>query len=166
MIVVVSSYRHYPVNTDEKIKRRCVKCKKLYPAIKKYFKGNITKSLGIDYTCKVCDNTKKRNTFIPANIDVKIKRKCGDCGKNYPATTAFFEKDKSLPLGLKYICKWCIQPRSKKYRERVGNEISTKWYWDNRDEFLTYCKLRKEKLGLDSRRNTIGRMYRLKGRTA
>lgn len=88
----VSKYRRYALNTNASIKRRCPWCKNEYPATKKYFKGNVTKSLGLDYICKICVNKKRKNTFIEANTDERIKRKCCGCGKNYPASQDIMKK--------------------------------------------------------------------------
>ncbi len=85
------------------------------------------------------------------NTDPNVRKECSVCKKNYPATLAYFNKAMYEPLGVRNICKWCRRPKTREYRTRIGNEKSRAWYWENRTEFLMYCKLRNERLGNHSR---------------
>lgn len=161
----MGNYKIWKLNTNPSIKRVCAICKKPYPATKDYFKGNKTKSLGLDFYCKKCCGLRNRSRFIPVNTDESIKKKCNSCGKNYPATLRYFNRAKNRNLGIIYKCKWCRQFITKEYRVRIGIEISKKWNFDHREQVALYAKSRRLKLGLDSRMSLIARMNHSRGDT-
>lgn len=159
----MSKYKLYKLNTNPSIKRNCSICRRAYPATAKQFKRNRSKALGLEYYCKRCDSERRKKIFFEVNTDSSVRRRCCACGKNYPATLQFYGRDKSIPMGLTYRCRWCRREITLKYRIRIGRERSRKWYWDNREKFLTYCYLRRKNAGFQSRLNHISTMHRLKG---
>ena len=56
------------------------------------------------------------------------KRECSVCREKKDHT--FFAKDKTRPLGIRYICKSCSKIKDQKYRERRRKHIAL-WRKDN-----------------------------------
>ena len=78
------------------------------------------------------------------------RKKCGKCGKKYPATLEYFYKDISKKDGLHSVCKKCRIKYGKKYRQ------------ENKEYIRKYCKEHREELRKYSK--TYGVKYRQKNK--
>ena len=62
-----------------------------------------------------------------------ITKKCSKCGKEYPATTEYFGKDKRRKYGLHSHCKECQRKASqKRFIKRKEEGTIQQHYKDNR----------------------------------
>lgn len=77
---------------------------------------------------------------------------CTKCGRELPATSEYFHKNKRTPDGLYYRCKKCKSEDDKEYRIRNKSKLRVKrkiQYWQNvehnRDQTRQWALLNKEK---------------------
>ena len=84
---------------------------------------------------------------------------CTKCGKEYPATTAYFYKHKNGRGGLTPRCKKCLDPATKRYAKKNKDkyrEYSKKYREENRDktnaQSREYVKNNKDKRAITTKK--------------
>lgn len=77
--------------------------------------------------------------------DGEIKTKiCPRCGRELPATSEYFRRDKSKKWGLSSHCKECRHQYEKAYRAQKGREYYCQYYQLHRERYRKYRETHRE----------------------
>lgn len=97
--------------------KKCTKCGNEYPETSAYFQRSKKYKCGLEARCKECAH--KQNN--PEHYEFKLQQErrkneglklCSVCNEEKPATTEYFQSDKSRDNGLSSACKICISKRN------------------------------------------------------
>ena len=115
-----------PVNTDPNITQICTTCGKEFPATVEYFHKAKKGKYGVSTECKFCKAEKnfEKDDDYPVNTDPSITKVCTTCGKEFPATTEYFYRQKTGKYGLTAECKECWNGRKRTKNNPVNTDPS------------------------------------------
>jgi len=99
--------RNNPPNEDINTKKTCTDCNKEFPATTEFFYRHKQCKFGVEAKCKKCINKRQGEINVPVNTDINIKKICIICNLELPATTKYFNREKSGKFGVRGQCKEC-----------------------------------------------------------
>ena len=106
------------------VMKKCSKCGEWKVASTINFCRSKTKKYGLESRCKECENKRRKLINNPVNTDPNITKVCTVCGREFPATTKYFNKQKTGKYGLRTICKECRNKRQKLTNNSANVDLS------------------------------------------
>ncbi len=95
----------------------CPRCKQTYPATTEYWHRSKSRKDGLHGHCKTCSNAKHEKYATTNSVSPLEPKRCSVCHQWFPATTEYWQRDKTHKDGFRSSCKEC---RSKKYAAKEG----------------------------------------------
>ena len=105
------------------VMKKCNKCGRWLVASKANFYGDKTKKYGLESQCKECKSKMRKLINKPVNTDPNITKVCTVCGREFPATTKYFNRLKNGKYGLMSVCKECKNMRKKQWDENNKEKV-------------------------------------------